>query len=165
VQRIGFLLVYLGFAYGVVCVWWGWRASRRADALDRSTRALLWTGALCALVAPASFWLVWIEGHRPDGQFVEVIGWAALDPYSTGLTVLLAATIARLTVRGGGLGGLPMASACAALAALVGGNALIQHATTRGSVPRVGAGVAAAAAVGLLLVAVAIAWPALRRER
>jgi hypothetical protein len=166
VNQLGFTLVYLGFAYGIVSVGWFGAAIGKTDPRPRSWRPAEWVIVAGSIVAVASLWLPWIEGVQPGGAFVVQSAWIALDPLSLGgLTVLAAcsAVLVGLAGRGGRDRPWVMASLGACVVALAAGNVLIQATTTRGSHLRVG-GYAAAIGAGLTLVGAVALVLAVRTE-
>ena len=132
VVRFGYLLVYLGFAYGLVSLVWmargrgdrRGRADRGNGPVGRGARVLLGVGSL---VVAVSLFCPWLTGPAAGGGRLEGSGWALLDPFSTVLlAVLAAATVVAVTVGGARGGGGAIAGCAVSAGALVVGNALAQ---------------------------------------
>jgi hypothetical protein len=159
VVQLGFVAVYLGFAYGIVCI--GLLVARRSPvrAARRDHATLL--AAVPGIGVVLAHWMPFL--HGPVGGRVETFsGWAGLDPLSTGATTLLALAMigAGLVPRAGGdLRRVLVVGLGVSMVALTGGNALIQTFTSRGTEPDAGIYVASALA---LLTALAAAANGLR---
>lgn len=140
---LGFVLVYLGFGYGLLVLFVAGRRFRlRRTSADVPTAV----AAVCASLCIVAFWLPAVSGFS-DGTRNA---WRTLDPLSTGTALLLAVTIAAyaiLPASGDEVRASLVASLGATLALVVVGNELIQTYTSRGTHERWGLHVAAGASV------------------
>ena len=151
---VGFVAIYLGFAYGLVCV--GLLAIRRAPprASERDTSIVV--AAALGVATVVSHWLPFL--HGPVGDHVETLnGWAALDPVSTGTTTLLALSLVAASVfpqAGGDLRALSVTGAALSTLGLMGGNALVQAFQPGPAEPEAGLYIATALALATAVAAV-----------
>lgn len=138
-SRAGYVLVYLGFGYGLVSLWWvvsgglgrAGRVGRRVDQIGGLFGAGLVVG--CTVMV-ASLWAPWLTGPAAGGGVVEGSGWELLDPVTTvavavlGLAVCTAVGVVARTPQDDGGRVVPPGTggAASSAAALVLGNALVQ---------------------------------------
>jgi hypothetical protein len=143
VVRVGFILVYLGFGYGLASLYVAVRRIHVGRTEVRDVPTIV--AASAAVASIVAFWLPAISGLERT-----LTSWSGLDPLSSGTAALLATAqvvYAALPASGDDLRGVLVASLAGTLALLVVGNTIIQTFTTRGTDAEWGLYVAAAASL------------------